>query len=78
MRIDPEDRKTRNYILRRSLLDYGMCIIILGFGVFFAFADRFGIEFTIATGFRYAFVALCIIYGGFRIYRGYKKNYFSE
>jgi hypothetical protein len=55
-----------------------MGIIILGFGVFFAFANRFGIEFTIAPGFRYAFVALCIIYGGFRIYRGYKKNYFSE
>ncbi len=52
--------------------------IIVGFGIFFAFADKFGIEFTITPTFRYAFVVLCIIYGGFRMYRGYKKNYFSE
>ena len=78
MNIDPADRKARNYIVRRSLLDYGMGAIIMGFGLFFAVADRFGIEFSITPGFRYAFVGLCVIYGGFRIYRGYKKNYFSE
>ncbi len=78
MNIDPTDRKAKNYIIRRSLLDYGMGAIIMGFGIFFAFADRFGIEFTITPAFRYAFVGLCIIYGGFRMYRGYKKNYFSE
>jgi hypothetical protein len=78
MSINSSDRKEKNYILRRSLLDYGMGAIILGFGVFFAVADRFGMEFNITPAFRYAFVALCIIYGAFRIYRGYKKNYFSE
>jgi len=78
MNIDPTDRKARNYIVRRSLLDYGMGAIIMGFGLFFAVADRFGIEFSITPAFRYAFVGLCVIYGGFRIYRGYKKNYFSE
>jgi len=78
MNIDPTDRKARNYIVRRSLLDYGMGTIIVGFGLFFAVADRFGIEFSITPAFRYAFVGLCIVYGGFRIYRGYKKNYFSE
>jgi len=78
MNIDPTDRKARNYIVRRSLLDYGMGAIIVGFGLFFAVADRFGIEFSITPAFRYAFVGLCVIYGGFRIYRGYKKNYFSE
>jgi len=78
MNIDPTDRKAKNYIIRRSILDYGMGAIIVGFGIFFAVADRFGIEFSITPVFRYAFVGLCIIYGGFRIYRGYKKNYFSE
>ena len=78
MNIDPADRKARNYIVRRSLLDYGMGAIIMGFGLFFAVADKFGIEFNITPAFRYAFVGLCVIYGGFRIYRGYKKNYFSE
>jgi hypothetical protein len=78
MNIDPTDRKAKNYILRRSLLDLGMGAIIIGFGLFFAFAQRFGISFDITPGFRYAFVVLCIVYGAFRMYRGYKKNYFSE
>ena len=78
MNTDRTDRKEKNYILRRSLLDYGMGVIIAGFGLFFAFAERFNISFNITPAFRYAFVGLCIVYGGFRIYRGYKKNYFSE
>jgi hypothetical protein len=78
MNIDPTDRKTKNYLLRRSLLDYGMGGMIVGFGLFFAFADRFNIQFTIEPAFRYAFVGLCLLYGGFRMYRGYKKNYFTE
>jgi len=78
MSTDTEARKAKNYILRRSILDYGMGAIIVGFGIFFAVADRFNIEFRITPAFRYAFVVLCIVYGGFRMYRGYKKNYFSE
>ncbi len=78
MNLDPTDRKTKNYILRRSILDYGMGAIIIGFGFFFVFADRFGISFTITPLFRYCFAGLCIVYGAFRVYRGYKKNYFSE
>lgn len=78
MNVDSTDRKAKNYIIRRSLLDYGMGAIIMGFGIFFAVAEKFGIEFNITPAFRYAFVGLCIIYGAFRMYRGYKKNYFSE
>jgi hypothetical protein len=78
MAIDPTDRKEKNYVLRRSLMDYGMGAIIICFGLFFAFAERFGISFSITPAFRYAFVVLCVIYGAFRMYRGYKKNYFSE
>jgi len=59
-------------------MDYGMGVVILGFGVFFAFASKFGFNFTIDSFFRYFFAGLCALYGGFRIYRGYKKNYFSE
>jgi hypothetical protein len=78
MSSDPNDRKTKNYILMRSIMDYGMGGLIAGFGLFFAFADKMGIGFTIEPFFRYFFAGLCLLYGGFRIYRGYKKNYFSE
>ena len=78
MNIDPEAQKGKNYILRRSILDYGRGAIILGFGLFLLFADKFGIEFTMRPVLRYLLSGVFIIYGAFRIYTGYKKNYFSE
>ena len=78
MSTDFEEKKRKAYSSRRSLMDYGMGIIIAGIGVFFAFSQRLGFEFDIDPLFRYLFVGLCLLYGGFRIYRGYKKNYFNE
>ena len=82
MSTDSEDKfmakKRKAYLNRRSVMDYGMGLIIAGFGVFFAFSDKLGFEFTIDPILRYAFAGLCLVYGLFRIYRGYKKNYFNE
>ena len=75
---DPADRKTRNYILMRSVKDYGMGGIIAGFGLFLVFSEKLGIPLSIDNVLRYVFAGLFLLYGGFRIYRGYKKNYFSE
>ena len=73
-----EEKRSKNYVLMRSVMDYGMGLVIFGFGVFLAIAPRVGIEFNIEPLFRYLFAVMCIIYGGWRIYRGYKKNYYSE
>lgn len=78
METEQSERRTKNYMLRRSVMDYGMGLVILGCGVFFAIAPRLGIEFNIEPLFRYLFAVLCIIYGAWRMYRGYKKNYYSE
>jgi len=78
MNIDPTDQKGKNYILRRSIMDYGRGGIILCFGLFLIVADKFGIEFTIRSTLRYLLAGVFIVYGAFRIYTGYKKNYFSE
>ena len=78
MNIDPTDQKGKNYILRRSIMDYGRGGIIMGFGLFLVFAEKFGIAFTIRPVLRYSLAGLFIMYGLFRIYTGYKKNYFSE
>jgi hypothetical protein len=74
---DPENYNERRYRLRRSIMDYGMGIIIVGFGFFFLLAAKLGVAFQIEDTFRYLFAGLCLLYGGFRIYRGYKKNYFE-
>lgn len=72
----PERRK-KAYSLRRSILDYGMGLIIAGFGIFLLIAPRLGFAFTIDNFYRYSFAGLCLLYGGWRAYRGYKKNYFD-
>ncbi len=72
----PEDRRTRSYALMRAIMDYGMGIIILGVGIFFVFAPRLGFSFDMSNAYRYCIAGIFILYGGWRIYRGYQKNYF--
>jgi hypothetical protein len=72
-----QQRKEKNYSLMRSVKDYGMGIVILCFGFFFAFSEKLGFNFSVEPLLKYFFAGLCIIYGGWRIYRGYKKNYFE-
>jgi hypothetical protein len=72
-----QDSRHRGYSLRRSIMDYGMGVIIFCLGIFFILAARLGVTFNVDDKFRYLFAGLCILYGLFRIYRGYKKNYFN-
>ena len=76
MSNDSQDRQEKNYIMRRSIMDYGRGTLIGGFGIFLVFSSRFGFHFDPLI--RFGFAALCLLYGGYRIYCGYKKNYFSE
>lgn len=71
------DNRAKSYRIRRSIMDYGMGVIIFCLGIFFILSSRFGVAFGIDDLFRYLFGGLCILYGLFRIYRGYKKNYFN-
>ena len=70
------DRRTKGYILMRTIMDFGMGVLIFGLGIFFLFAPKLGVQFELEPGFRYFFAGLCMLYGGWRVYRGYKKNYF--
>jgi len=76
MENETPDNRTKGYILMRTIMDYGMGVIILGVGVFFLVAPKFGFNFEMGNLYRYMFSGLFIIYGGWRFYRGYKKNYF--
>jgi hypothetical protein len=76
MQNEEPDRRRKGYELMRAILDYGMGIMILGAGVFFLLAPKLGFYFDNGDFFHYFFGGLCIVYGGWRVYRGYKKNYF--
>ncbi len=74
-----EKKRRRQVSLMRSILDYGMGLIILLIGVFFFFRNRFDLplnEKFPPNDMDKIFGGICLVYGVWRIYRGYKKNYF--
>lgn len=74
---DLRDNRTKSYSLMRSIMDYTMGILYLAAAAFLFFAERFGFSMeNFDITFRYIFGAICAIYGGWRVYRGFKKDYF--
>jgi len=79
--LEEYERNKRKQISNmRALMDFGMGLIIFLAGLFFFFRSKFG---KISLNERFPpddidkiFGAFCIIYGAWRIYRGFKKNYF--
>ena len=54
-----------------------MAVLFIAMGVVMFVAERFKIEQILSFDklFRYFFGAICFLYGGFRFYRGIKKDY---
>lgn len=78
MAVNHEENRRKAYTNRRSMMDLGMGIIYAGMGGFFLLAEFFGIYMEFPTKpFSYIFGGLCLVYGGFRIYRGVRRNYFN-
>ena len=76
---DYEKKRRKQLSLMKSMLDYGMGIIILVLGLFFFFRSKFHISFNETfppNNIDKIFGAVCLLYGSWRIYRGYKKKYF--
>ena len=74
-----EKKKRKQISMMRSLLDYGMGLLIFVLGLFFLFRNKFHLSLNETfppNDIDKIFGAVCILYGGWRIYRGYKKNYF--
>jgi hypothetical protein len=72
--------RDKGYILMRSIMDFGMGILWTSMGIFLLFIKYFNTELQsrFDDPVMKIFGGVCIIYGGFRIYRGYKKNYINE
>jgi hypothetical protein len=72
--------RDKGYLRMRSMMDYGMGVLWTGMGVFMIFIKKFNADLAekYDTGAFKIFGAVCIIYGLFRVYRGYKKKYFRD
>ena len=70
-------RQEKSYILMRRIYDFSMSFLILGMAVVMLFATKLGIVQLIDVDplFRYLFGGICLLYGGFRLYRGIYPNY---
>ena len=74
-----EKQKRKQITFRRSLMDYAMGLIFLIIGILFFFRDRLHLAFLEdypPNELDKIFGIMCMLYGSWRIYRGYKKNYF--
>ncbi len=77
-----ERRKRKQVAGMKSLMDYGMGGLILLMGLVFIFRMYLGVNHPVnikmgkPDTLEKIFGGLSIVYGLWRIYRGYKKNYF--
>jgi len=71
------DKQQKSYNLMRMTYDLTMAVLILGMAVVLLLCERLKIDqiSSIDTTFRYLFGGICILYGGFRLYRGIKRDY---
>jgi uncharacterized membrane protein YfcA len=74
---DFRSRQEKSYILMRRIYDFSMSLLILGMAVVMFLGAKLGIVQLIDVDplFRYLFGGICLLYGGFRLYRGIYPNY---
>ncbi len=77
MEKEMDEKKRKGYYLMRMTYDLTMSLLVLGMAVVMLFAEKLKIEQIIAVDitFRYLFGSICLLYGGFRLYRVIKRDY---
>ncbi len=75
---DYQEQQRKQASKMRSIMDYTMGILLMIIGIYFLVYDRLGINILNRqpSPIDYVLGALFILYGGWRVYRGYKKNYY--
>jgi hypothetical protein len=77
MSIDNSEERNKRYANMRAIKDYGMGLLYYAIGFFMFFPEQVGFDMVdFDKLFRYMFGGISVIYGTWRIYRGYKKDYF--
>jgi threonine/homoserine/homoserine lactone efflux protein len=75
-----EQKRRKQVSVVRSMMNYIMGIVFIFFGLYFLIYEQLDINIfnREPSSLDYLIGGLFIIYGLWRIYRGYKKNYFTE
>jgi hypothetical protein len=72
--------REKGFVRMRSITNYGMGVFMVLVGFFFMFPVKLTQNFInqYDASLIKLFAVICWMYGTFRIYRGYKKNYFRD
>jgi len=72
--------RQKGLILMKSIMDYGMGTLWVSMGFFLLFTKYFSprLQTQFEDPIMKIFGGVCVVYGIFRWYRGYKKNYLQE
>ena len=69
--------RDKNLIRMRSITNYTMGVFFIAAGFFFFFPNEYLLK-RYDTSTMKMFAVICWIYGLFRLFRGYSKNYFKN
>lgn len=81
METELREKQRKSFTLMRSVRDFTMAVLYLSMAVVLFFGEHWKIGHMIALNetwgitFSYFFGSICLLYGGFRLYRGIKKDY---
>jgi hypothetical protein len=76
---DFQNKQRQQGAKMRSIMDYTMGIVFFFLGLFFILYRQFGIRILDRepSNIDYIIGVIFIVYGSWRMYRGYKKNYYQ-
>jgi hypothetical protein len=77
---DQLNENEKRYVQRKSIMDFGMGTLWVGMGIFVIFIKKFNPRLAELYGdtTMKVFGVICLVYGLFRMWRGYKKKYFKD
>lgn len=69
-----EERQRKRTALLRSIYDYTMGVLWMGIGAFFLWHHKLGYDLDLDKTLITIFGIASLLYGAFRIYRGYRAG----
>ncbi len=75
--MEEREKSEKSYRFFRRIYDFSMSTLILGIGGLLLGAKYFKIDMVlnIENDFRLIFFTMCLVYGGFRLFRAIQQDY---
>ncbi|MBW0178710.1 hypothetical protein [Sediminibacterium sp.] len=77
MEQDFREKQKKSYRMMRMIYDLSMAVFILGMAFILLLAEQLKIEqlMLVDPMYRYLMGSVSVLYGGYRLYRGIKRDY---